>query len=83
MKWYGHPIRTLTRTEVALVYVGDEGAGKGTVTEFFREHVYGCRLAKNYGELSELDTNFNITLRGRMMVIVEEIKTNQAMFGKI
>lgn len=41
LSWLAHPLRTLTRTNVALLLIGDIGVGKTIIFRFMKEYVYG------------------------------------------
>lgn len=74
LSWLAHPIRTLTKTNVALVLIGGQGCGKSWVFVFLRQFVYGTKLATILPNFDPILQRFNAVLEGKMLVSIDETR---------
>lgn len=74
LNWLSHTLQyPETKTGVALVLNSDQGCGKGSVLDFFRNYIYGKGLFEKANDLSRVTKNFNGDLCERIMYWIDEI----------
>lgn len=78
LSWLAHPLRSLTRTNVALVIIGPPGCGKSMIFEFLRTFIYGDKLAANVDDFDPILQRFNNILTGKMLICVDETNTTDS-----
>jgi hypothetical protein len=63
----------LRKPGVVLVFTGEkQGIGKGTLTDFLNDFVFGTRLSYYTNKLSDVLAHFNFALWGKRMCLIDE-----------
>ncbi|AHA46235.1 D5-like helicase-primase [Insectomime virus] len=67
------------KTGIALVILSDaQGAGKGVVTDFLLDKVFGRKLGTCIGDLERVVHRFNSVLNNRLLVVLDEVRAVDA-----
>ena len=82
MEHISYPIRELMRTNVMMVLKGGQGTGKGILADFFEKFVYGKACCKQIQGLDHITGEFNCTLRGAALVIIDEASERASFNAK-
>ncbi|AMQ10570.1 highly derived D5-like helicase-primase [Brazilian marseillevirus] len=67
------------KTGIALVILSDsQGAGKGVITDFLLDKVFGRKLGTCIGDLERVVHRFNSVLNNRLLVVLDEVRAVDA-----
>lgn len=74
ISWLSHIVKyPRKKTETTLVILSrEQGAGKGVITRFLQEKVFGLRLATSIGDIERVVSRFNSVIDKKLLVILDE-----------
>jgi len=76
MSWMAHLIqKPQDKVGVCLVFISEQGAGKGTFWEWFMNCVLGRRYSHTVTDLESLTGAFNKRMESKMLCVLNEIGT--------
>lgn len=67
-------------TKVALFLYSEEGAGKGTFIDFFRQYVLGNGIVHAYTGIDEIIEKHNTNKKGKKLSIINEMGSSREQF---
>lgn len=75
ISWLSHIIKNpREKTGVALVILSEaQGAGKGIITDFLLDKVFGRKLGKCIGDIERVVHRFNSILDKKLLVVLDEM----------
>ncbi|BAU80348.1 highly derived D5-like helicase-primase [Tokyovirus A1] len=75
LSWLSHIIKNpREKTGVALVILSEaQGAGKGIITDFLLDKVFGRKLGKCIGDIERVVHRFNSVLDKKLLVVLDEM----------
>lgn len=77
LKWFSHILqRPNIPTESAIVVVGKEGAGKGSISNVLINHILGRELGRNYEGISRYLDKFETAKEKLLLAVLDESNTS-------